>query len=145
VNEVRFHTKECIETRTIQSSEIVVKCGYNMSDDEYFDELKNIFELCCPDRNRVYLFACNWWDIGSNTRGIKKKGFTIVNISRKWYESDLFILACQVVQVFYLSDSKFGGSWKVAQALANRKTHYNSIVVGKDNENDDQRNNNEVY
>jgi hypothetical protein len=68
-----------------------------------------------------------------------------VNTSRKWYEFDLFILAYQAAQVFYLSDPKLGCSWKVAQTLTNRKTHYNSTVVGKDNENDDQGNNNEVY
>jgi hypothetical protein len=114
VNEVRFHTRECAETRTIQNSRIVVKGGYNTSDDEYYDELNNIFELCYPGRNRVYLFECDWWDTGSNTRGIRKEqGFTIVNTSRKWYESDPFILACQAAQVFYLNDPKLGGSWKV--------------------------------
>ena len=35
VNVVRFHIKECAETRTTQSSGIVVKGGYNTSDDEY--------------------------------------------------------------------------------------------------------------
>jgi hypothetical protein len=63
----------------------------------------------------VYLFECNWWDIGSNTQGIRKEqGFTIVNTSRKWYESDPFILACQVAQVFYMNNPKLDGSWKVA-------------------------------
>ena len=68
-----------------------------------------------------------------------------MNTSRKWYESNLFILACQAAQVFYLSDPKLSGSWKVAQTLTNRKTHYNPTVEGEDNKNDDQRNNNEVY
>jgi hypothetical protein len=43
VNEVRFHTKEYAETRTTQNIGIVVKGGYNTSDGEYYDELKNIF------------------------------------------------------------------------------------------------------
>jgi hypothetical protein len=146
VNGVRFHTKECAETRTTQNSGIVVKGGYNTSDDEYYGELKNIFELCYPGRNRVYLFECDWWDTGSDTQGIRKEqGFTIVNTSRKWYESDPFILASQAAQVFYLSDPKLGGSWKVAQTLANRNTYYNPTEVGEDNENDDQGINNEVY
>jgi hypothetical protein len=34
----------------------------------------------------------------------------IVNISRKWYKFDPFILAYQVSQVFYLDDLKLGGS-----------------------------------
>ena len=146
VNGVRFHTKECAETRTTQNSGIVVKGGYNTSDDEYYGELKNVFELCYPGRNRVYLFECDWWDTGSNTQGIRKEqGFTIVNTSCKWYESDPFILACQAAQVFYLSDPKLGGSWRVAQTLINRNTYYNPTEVGEDNENDDQGTNNEVY
>ena len=146
VNGVRFHTKECAETRTTQNSGIVVKGGYNTSDDEYYGELKNIFELCYPGRNRVYLFECDWWDTGSNTRGIRKEqGFTIVNTSRKWYESDPFILACQAAQVFYLNDPKLGGSWKVVQVLTNRNTYYIPTAIGEDNENNDQDPNNEVY
>jgi hypothetical protein len=47
--------------------------------------------------------------------------------------------------VFCLSDPKLGGSWKVAQTLANRNTYYNPTQVGDDNENDDQGTNNEVY
>ena len=43
VNRVRFYIKECAKTRTTQSSEFVVKGGYNTSDDEYNGELKNIF------------------------------------------------------------------------------------------------------
>jgi hypothetical protein len=49
------------------------------------------------------------------------------------------------MQVFCLSDPKLGGSWKVAQMLANRNTYYNPTQVGEDNENDDQGTNNEVY
>jgi hypothetical protein len=104
VNGVRFYTKECAETHTTQSSGIVVKGGYNTSDNKYYGELKNIFELYYPGRNWVYLFKCDWWDTESNTQGIRKeKGFTIVNTSHKWYASNPFILACQVAQVFYLS------------------------------------------
>ena len=67
-----------------------------------------------------------------------------MNTSRKWYEFDLFILACQAVQTFYLSDSKLGASSKVAKTLTNRNTYYNPVAVGEDNENDDQGTNNEV-
>jgi hypothetical protein len=47
--------------------------------------------------------------------------------------------------VFYLSDPKLGGSWKVAQTLINRNAYYNPTEVGEDNENDYQGINNEVY
>ena len=68
-----------------------------------------------------------------------------MNTSRKWYESNPFILACQVAQVFYLNDPKLGGSWKVVQVLTNRNIYYNPTVIGEDNENNHQETNNGVY
>jgi hypothetical protein len=55
----------------------------------------------------VYLFDYDWWDIGSATGLRMEQGFTFVNISRKWCESNPFILACQASQVFYLNDPKW--------------------------------------
>jgi hypothetical protein len=79
VNEVRFYTKEYAQTCTTQSRGIVVKGGYNMSNIEYYGELKNVLELCYLGQNRVYLFKCNWCDT-SSSRGIRKEqGFTIVH------------------------------------------------------------------
>ena len=68
----------------------------------------------------------------------KEQGFTIVNTSHKWYESNSFILAYQVEQVFYLNDPKLGGSWKVAQMLTNRNTYHDPTMIGEDNKNNDQ-------
>jgi hypothetical protein len=96
VNGVRFHTKECAQNRTTQNSGVVVRGEHNNSIIEFYGEPRNIFELHYPGINLVFLFECDWWDTGS-TRGIKmENGFTIVNTSRKWYESDPFILATQV-------------------------------------------------
>jgi len=69
-------------------------------------------------------------------------GFTIVNTSRKWYESDLFILATQAVQVFYLNDPKLGDSWKVVQKFTNRNIYDVPAIVERD---DDQGMNVDVY
>jgi len=63
--------------------------------------------------------------------GVKKEqGFTIVNTSHKWYESEPFILACQAAQVIYL---KLGDSWKVVQTLTNRNIYYILTTVDGDN------------
>jgi hypothetical protein len=69
-------------------------------------------------------------------------GFTIVNTSRKWYESDPFILATQAVQVFYLNDPKLGDSWKVVQKLTNRNIYDVPAIVERD---DDQGMSVDVY
>jgi hypothetical protein len=133
VNGVRFHTKEYAQIRTTQNSGVVVRSEHKTSIIEYYGELKNILELRYPGQNRVYLFECDWWDTRS-TRGIKiDHGFTIVNTSHKWYESDPFILATQAAQVFYLNDPKLGDSWKVVQKLTNRNIYDVPTVVERDN------------
>jgi hypothetical protein len=133
VNEVRFHTKEYAQIRTTQNSGVVVRGEHKTSTIKYYGELKNILELRYPGQNRVYLFECDWWDTGS-TRGIKMDhGFTIVYTSRKWYESDPFILATQAAQVFYLNDPKLGDNWKVVQKLTNRNIYDVPTVVERDN------------
>jgi hypothetical protein len=74
-----------------------------------------------------------------------KQGFMIVNISRKWCESNPFILACQASQVFYLDNPKLGGSWKVVQKWINRDIYDIQIVQKGDNIEDDQGLSNDIY
>jgi len=57
VNGVKFHTKECAQTRTTQNSGGgVVRVGYDTSNNEYYGELKNVLKLHYIGRNFVYLF-----------------------------------------------------------------------------------------
>jgi len=138
VNGVRYQTKECAQTRTTQNCGVAVKGEHDTSTIEYYGELKRILELRYPGPNTVYLFECDWWNIG-NSSGIQTdQGFTSVNTGRKWYESDPFILACQAVQVFYLDDPKLGGNWKVVQRMINRNIYDIPTVQEGDNEEDDQ-------
>lgn len=145
VNGVRYHTKECAETRTTQNSGVSVSGEDETSITEYYGELKNILELRYPGQNLVYLFECDWWDTGSATGVRMDQGFTIVNTSRKWCESDPFILACQASQVFYLDDPKLGGNWKVVQKWINRDIYDIPTVQKGDNTEDDQRLSDDVY
>jgi len=76
---------------------------------------------------------------------IKKETRFCHSKSHKWYESDLFTLACQVAQVFYLNDPKLGGSWKVAQTLTSRNIYYIPTAVDEGNEDNDRGIHNEAY
>jgi hypothetical protein len=83
MNRVRYHTKECAETRIIQNNSIFVSGDDDNSITKYYGELKNIPELRYSGKNFVYLFECDWWDTGS-TIGIRMdQGLTIVNTSYK--------------------------------------------------------------
>jgi hypothetical protein len=51
-----------------------------MKNIDFYGELKNILVLSYS-RNRVYLFKCDWWDIGHRTRMQTNEHFTSVNTS----------------------------------------------------------------
>jgi hypothetical protein len=51
-----------------------------MKDIEFYGELKNILVLRYG-RNCVYLFECNWWDVGHRTGIQIDEHFTSVNTS----------------------------------------------------------------
>jgi hypothetical protein len=69
VNGVRFYTKECAETHTTQSSGIVVKGGYNTSDNKYYGELKTFLSYITQvEIGCIYLSV-----IGGTLRVIRKE------------------------------------------------------------------------
>jgi len=89
-------------------------------------------------QNRVYLFECDWWDIGHRTRMEIDEHFTSVNTSRTWYASNPFILACQASQAFYLKDAKLGSSWQVVQKVTHRNIYDVPTVLEGEIEEDDE-------
>uniref|UniRef100_A0A2N9GAQ5 Transposase-associated domain-containing protein n=1 Tax=Fagus sylvatica TaxID=28930 RepID=A0A2N9GAQ5_FAGSY len=135
-----FHTKDRDRTRRTQNSGITVPGEHESTTINYYGELRNILELHYMGRKQVYLFECDWWDIGNRTGMQKDEHFTSVNTSRTWYESDPFILACQASQVFYLNDTKLGSSWKVVQNMSHRNIYDIPIVPEGENEEDDEDN-----
>jgi hypothetical protein len=140
MNGVRFHTKDHDRTRHTQNSGITVPGEHESTTINYYGELRNILELHYMGRKQVYLFECNWWDIGNRTGMQKDEHFTSVNTSHTWYESDPFILACQASQVFYLNDTKLDSSWKVVQNMSHRNIYDIPIVLEGENEEDDEDN-----
>jgi hypothetical protein len=145
VNGVRFQTEDREETRRTQNSGISVPGEHELTNIDYYGELKNILELRYMGGNRIYLFECNWWNIGNRLGMQNDEHFTSVNTSRIWYEFDPFILACQASQVFYLNDPKFGSSWKVVQNISHRNIYDIPIVVEGESEEDDQDHGDMVY
>ncbi|GJV67161.1 hypothetical protein Tco_1482670 [Tanacetum coccineum] len=57
----------------------------------------------------------------------KESGSNSVNTSRKWYVDQLYILASQAKQVFYVSNLKLGRNWYVVESNDSR-TLYNVPV-----------------
>ncbi|XP_058006753.1 uncharacterized protein LOC131182124 [Hevea brasiliensis] len=116
VNGIRFHNIERDKYRHTQNSGIVVKGEHNSEEIDFYGELTNIIELEYCHGNCVYVFKCNWWNIGDKKNGSRTYGQLMsVNVNRKWYVDDPFVLANQASQAFYINDIKNGSGWKIVQ------------------------------
>lgn len=107
VNGYRFHTRDRSECRKTQNCGVMVR-GDDTSDKEYYGVLGDIYELQYPGRNCVFVFKCNWFDVGHLGRGYKvdEYGFTTVNKMRSLKTDEVFVLESQVEQVFYIEDPR---------------------------------------
>ena len=88
--------------------------------------------------HKVELFKCTWFDTNVSRKNIVTDiGSTSINVSSHWYENELYVLARQACQVFYVDDYKMGQNWKVVQ-----KFHHRHVwdVLNKSDEGDDNDN-----
>ncbi|KAK6928914.1 protein of unknown function DUF4216 [Dillenia turbinata] len=79
-------------------------------------------------REKVLIFKCEWFNLG-DARGIqldKKLRITSINVSRKWYSDQPYVLAQQVQQVFYVEDIKLGRNWYEVEK-ANPRNSYDIL------------------
>ncbi|XP_035543533.1 uncharacterized protein LOC108995430 [Juglans regia] len=124
MNGVRFHTKERERRRRTQNSGVVVHGEHRGSPVDFYGVLNDIIELQYMGWRKVYLFSCAWYDVGDPRRGIRVRDhLTLVNTARQWYKDEPFALACQALQVFYLTDLTLGGSWQVVHKITNRNVY----------------------
>ncbi|KAK6915146.1 protein of unknown function DUF4216 [Dillenia turbinata] len=79
-------------------------------------------------RKKVLIFKCKWFNLG-DAHGIqldKESEITSINVSRKWYSNQPYMLAQQVQQVFYVEDIKLGKNWYVVEK-ANPRISYDIL------------------
>ena len=116
INGHRFHTKDRETRRKTQNSGVVVQAEHKGKLIDFYGVLTDILELKYAARCIVLIFKCDWWDIGTKKGiNIDEFGFVSVNVCRKWYKDQPYVLATQVQQVFYVNDLKLGKEWRVVQ------------------------------
>lgn len=118
VNGYRFHTQSREQNRKTQNSGIVVQGDHGENIIDFYGILQEVLEVeYLGENKRVLVFKCDWFRVGDGN-GLqidKESGVTSVNMSRKWYTDQPYILASQAKQVFYARDLKLGNNWHVVQ------------------------------
>ncbi|WCJ43728.1 hypothetical protein M5689_024450 [Euphorbia peplus] len=124
VNGIRFHTTERDKYRRTQNSGVVVKGEHNFEEIDFYGALTDIIEIEFCHRNNIFVFKCDWWNLGDKNRGARIDTHLVsVNVSRKWYENDSFVLATQAEQAFYMDDIKNGSNGKIVQRTCPRNVY----------------------
>ncbi|KAI3988042.1 hypothetical protein MKX01_011831 [Papaver californicum] len=85
---------------------------------ELFGYATNVIELVYKLGHRLVLFSCEWFKTNPNENLIQKES-NLVNIcvNFKWYHDDVFVLANEATQVFYLDDQKWRPNWRLVQGV----------------------------
>ncbi|XP_042958038.1 uncharacterized protein LOC122293546 [Carya illinoinensis] len=133
INGKRFHTKGRELRRRTQNSGVLVTGDEDTNNADFYGCLKNIIELRYMEWRQVYLFECDWFDVGDKKRGVRVDDHMIsVNLSRTWYKDEPFVLASQADQCFYIRDLRAKGNWGVVQNYTNRNV-YNILSMSRSN------------
>lgn len=115
VNGFRFHTMKRDGNVVTQNSGVTLTAithSFSSSKDQnpivgdimYYGSLEDIIELSYHGHFRVVLFRCVWFQSKKDNHGL-----TLVNMKKKIYEGEVFILATQAHQVFYVQDLRMVG------------------------------------
>jgi hypothetical protein len=135
VDGVRYHTIDREKNRKTQNSGVMADGTHNGENIEFYGCLKEIIQLQynadSGGHRSVVLFRCDWIDTNSKKAKMKDDGFfKSINHECYWYKDDPFILSTQSTKVFYLQDTKHGGSWRVVQKFTHR--HLWSVAENSD-------------
>lgn len=114
VNGIKFLTMERDARRKTQNCGVRVEGEHDNKWTEFFGVLTEIIELTYAGYKQVFLFKCDWFD---NRRFKSDKFFTSVNIKKKWYLNEPYVLAIQCSQVFYVQDTEKGSDKMVVQKV----------------------------
>ncbi|XP_042958053.1 uncharacterized protein LOC122293566 [Carya illinoinensis] len=124
INVKRFHTKSRELRRRSQNSGVLVTGDQDTDNVDFYGVINDVVELHYMGGRRVYLFSCDWFDVGDKKRGVRVDNhLTSLNMNRTWYKDEPYVLACQASQCFYIRDLREKGNWYVVQKYNNRNVY----------------------
>ncbi|XP_042962594.1 uncharacterized protein LOC122296863 [Carya illinoinensis] len=124
INGKRFHTKSREIRWRSQNSGVLVTGDEATDNVDFYGVINDVVELHYMGGRRVYLFSCDWFDVGDKKRGVRVDDhLTSVNMNRTWYKDEPYVLACQASQCFYIRDIRAKGNWYVVQKYNNRNVY----------------------
>ncbi|KAG7950216.1 hypothetical protein I3843_13G100900 [Carya illinoinensis] len=97
INGKRFHTKQRELRRRTQNSGVLVTGDENTNNVDFYGVINEIVALHYMGWRQVYLFMCDWFDVGDSRRGAS--------------------------QCFYVRDIRAKGQWFVVQKYTNRNAY----------------------
>ena len=104
INGYTFYTIAQDNKSTYQNSSVRIEAlDNNLHKTSYYGQIEEIWELTYPDF-KVPIFKCRWVQ---GRKGATKDmyGFTTVDLKQVGYKKEPFVLADQVSQVFYVTDT----------------------------------------
>ena len=95
----------------------------------YYGFIEEIWELDYS-RLKAALFCCQWVWLEEITTD--REGFTTVDLTKTAYRDDPFILANDVMQIFYARENKTKGKIKVVLEGKRKIIGVNGVTIEKD-------------
>jgi len=134
INGYTFYTIEQDKKSTYQNCGVRIDAfDNNMQKSAYYGQVEEIWELTYLDF-KVPVFRCRWVQ-GAKGVITDKYGFTTVDLEQVGYKEEPFVLADQVSQVFYVTDTRNrkrhvvlpGKRWVVGVTNAMEEEEYNQF------------------
>src|SRR6185437_9061336 len=102
--DIRFTQEPKFEKSTNQNSGVRIDAiGHDGNKDSYFGVIEEIWEFDYGPL-KIPLFRCQWVNRAGGGVTIDRYGMTIVDFKKIGYKEEPFVLAKDVMQVFYVKD-----------------------------------------
>ena len=140
INGFRFNTKTRDDTRVHQNSGVYIVAKtmqFSSAKDtnpifvemKFYGVIQEIWELDYR-AFRIPVFKCKWVESNNSIREDIYAGLTLVDLNKEGHKDDIFIMAMQAKQVFYIS---IDSQWSVA-LFTQPRNHDNDDDYDGDND-----------